>query len=109
MVCDMTSISQPLVIAGFRSETITVKGVRLHYWIGGNPEGQPVLPFGMAEPGSVLLLKLSLSSIAWPLMVKTKNNAAVKNRLLLRRRVAGKQLEKTNAITLEDVVTTVGI
>jgi pimeloyl-ACP methyl ester carboxylesterase len=40
---DMTSISQPLVIPGFRSETITMKGVRLHYWIGGDPEGQPVL------------------------------------------------------------------
>jgi pimeloyl-ACP methyl ester carboxylesterase len=40
---DMTSISQPLVIPGFRSETITVKGVRLHYWIGGDPRGQPVL------------------------------------------------------------------
>jgi len=39
----MTSISQPLVIPGFRSETITMKGVRLHYWIGGDPEGQPVL------------------------------------------------------------------
>jgi pimeloyl-ACP methyl ester carboxylesterase len=39
----MTSISQPLVIPGFRSETITVKGVRLHYWIGGDPHGQPVL------------------------------------------------------------------
>ena len=39
----MTSISQPLLIPGFRSETITVKGVRLHYWIGGDPHGQPVL------------------------------------------------------------------
>jgi pimeloyl-ACP methyl ester carboxylesterase len=30
-------------IAGFRSETATVNGVRLHYWIGGEPEGQPVI------------------------------------------------------------------
>jgi phosphoenolpyruvate carboxylase len=30
-------------IAGFRSETIAVCGVRLHYWIGGDPDGQPVV------------------------------------------------------------------
>jgi len=30
-------------IASFRSETATVSGVRLHYWIGGNPKGMPVL------------------------------------------------------------------
>jgi pimeloyl-ACP methyl ester carboxylesterase len=30
-------------IAGFRSETATVDGVKLHYWIGGAPEGQPVI------------------------------------------------------------------
>jgi pimeloyl-ACP methyl ester carboxylesterase len=39
----MTSTSQRLVIPGFRSETVSVKGVRLHYWIGGDPGGQPVL------------------------------------------------------------------
>jgi pimeloyl-ACP methyl ester carboxylesterase len=39
----MTSISQPLMIPGFRSETISVNGVRLHYWVGGDPSGQPVL------------------------------------------------------------------
>jgi len=30
-------------IPGFRSETIAVSGVRLHYWIGGDPDGQPVV------------------------------------------------------------------
>ena len=30
-------------IAGFRSETVSVGGVRLHYWLGGNPAGQPVV------------------------------------------------------------------
>jgi pimeloyl-ACP methyl ester carboxylesterase len=31
------------MISGFRSETITVEGVRLHYRIGGDPDGQPVI------------------------------------------------------------------
>ena len=30
-------------IPGFRSQTVTVGGVRLHCWIGGDPQGQPVL------------------------------------------------------------------
>ena len=30
-------------IPGFRSQTAVVDGVRLHYWIGGDPDGQPVL------------------------------------------------------------------
>ncbi len=30
-------------IKGFRSETVTVGGVRLHYWVGGDPTGQPVI------------------------------------------------------------------
>jgi pimeloyl-ACP methyl ester carboxylesterase len=30
-------------IANFRSETAVVNGVRLHYWIGGAPNGTPVL------------------------------------------------------------------
>lgn len=30
-------------IPGFRSETTTVDGVCLHYWIGGDPAGQPVV------------------------------------------------------------------
>ncbi len=29
--------------ANFRSETATVNGVRLHYFLGGNPQGKPVL------------------------------------------------------------------
>jgi pimeloyl-ACP methyl ester carboxylesterase len=30
-------------IAGFRSESVSVNGVGLHYWIGGDPNGHPVL------------------------------------------------------------------
>ena len=30
-------------IPGFRSATATVAGVRLHYWLGGDPGGQPVV------------------------------------------------------------------
>lgn len=30
-------------IEGLRSETVTVDGVRLHYWIGGPDDGRPVL------------------------------------------------------------------
>lgn len=30
-------------IANFESATIDVAGVNLHYWIGGNPNGQPVI------------------------------------------------------------------
>jgi pimeloyl-ACP methyl ester carboxylesterase len=30
-------------IAGFRSETVSVNGVQLHYWLGGAPQGQPVI------------------------------------------------------------------
>ena len=32
-----------LPILGLRSETVTIAGTRLHYWIGGDPEGQPVI------------------------------------------------------------------
>ena len=39
----MTPIPSTVTIPGFRSETVTVDGVRLHYWIGGNPRGQPAL------------------------------------------------------------------
>jgi pimeloyl-ACP methyl ester carboxylesterase len=31
------------IISGFRSETVGVDGVRLHYWMGGDPNGQPVI------------------------------------------------------------------
>ena len=37
------AVSGGLPIAGLRSETVTVAGVRLHYWIGGDPNGQPVI------------------------------------------------------------------
>ena len=30
-------------LATFRSETAVVNGTRLHYWVGGNPHGKPVL------------------------------------------------------------------
>ena len=30
-------------IPKLRSETVSVAGVRLHYWIGGDPDGQPVI------------------------------------------------------------------
>jgi pimeloyl-ACP methyl ester carboxylesterase len=30
-------------IATFRSETAVLNGIRLHYWLGGNPRGKPVL------------------------------------------------------------------
>lgn len=30
-------------LANFASRTATVTGVRLHYWLGGNPHGKPVL------------------------------------------------------------------
>jgi len=33
----------PAVIRGFESKSATVGGVRLHYWIGGDPNGQPVI------------------------------------------------------------------
>ena len=33
----------PRKIPDFRSETALVNGVRIHYWIGGNPHGIPVL------------------------------------------------------------------
>ncbi|HMH11806.1 MAG TPA: alpha/beta hydrolase [Edaphobacter sp.] len=30
-------------IAGFRSESASVNGINIHYWVGGDPNGQPVL------------------------------------------------------------------
>jgi pimeloyl-ACP methyl ester carboxylesterase len=30
-------------IAGFESKWATIAGIRLHYWIGGDPEGSPVI------------------------------------------------------------------
>ena len=39
----MDDLTTAPVIPGFTSETVSVGGVCLHYWVGGNPEGQPVL------------------------------------------------------------------
>ena len=39
----MSTRSHAPEIMDFRSETTVVGGVRLHYWIGGNPNGMPVL------------------------------------------------------------------
>lgn len=39
----MTNIEHKAAIEGSRSETVSVDGVRLHYWIGGDPNGQPVM------------------------------------------------------------------
>src|SRR5437879_13622888 len=30
-------------IAGFVSQKVTVNGVGLHYWLGGDPDGDPVI------------------------------------------------------------------
>ena len=37
--------ASPPPIDGFRSDFADVNGVRLHYWIGGDPDGQAVLPW----------------------------------------------------------------
>ncbi|MBC7800779.1 MAG: alpha/beta fold hydrolase, partial [Gemmatimonadaceae bacterium] len=39
----MHDMTQAGTIPGFRSETASVGGLRLHYWVGGDPGGQPVL------------------------------------------------------------------
>ena len=39
----MKNHSLPKVISNFRSETAIVNGVRIHYWIGGDRNGIPVL------------------------------------------------------------------
>ncbi len=39
----MTPMPSTATIPGFRSETVAINGVRLHYWIGGDPHGQPVM------------------------------------------------------------------
>jgi pimeloyl-ACP methyl ester carboxylesterase len=39
----MSATVEAREIANFRSESADVNGVRLHYWIGGNPNGTPVL------------------------------------------------------------------
>jgi hypothetical protein len=46
----MNTIHRTGEISGFRSEIVTVDGIRVHYWRGGDAGGQPVLtltrPFG---------------------------------------------------------------
>ena len=42
----MSELSNPATessVAGFTSQTAHVAGVQLHYWLGGDPEGTPVL------------------------------------------------------------------
>ena len=39
----MPAAASPLPIDAFDSRFAQVNGVRLHYWIGGDPEGQPVV------------------------------------------------------------------
>ena len=39
----MNAASSPVSIPGFTRATVSVNGVRLHYWLGGNPSGPPVL------------------------------------------------------------------
>jgi hypothetical protein len=39
----MNDVTRSSPITGFTSATAAVNGVRLHYWIGGDPEGQPVI------------------------------------------------------------------
>jgi pimeloyl-ACP methyl ester carboxylesterase len=38
-----TTTTSPATIPGFDSKFITIGGVRLHYWTGGDPDGQPVI------------------------------------------------------------------
>jgi pimeloyl-ACP methyl ester carboxylesterase len=38
-----TTTTTPATIPGFDSKFITIGDVRLHYWIGGDPDGQPVI------------------------------------------------------------------
>ncbi len=39
----MVPMPRTTTIPGLRSETVTIGGVRLHYWVGGDPGGQPVV------------------------------------------------------------------
>jgi pimeloyl-ACP methyl ester carboxylesterase len=39
----MNSMGPAASIPGFRSDTVAVNGVRLHYWLGGDLLGQPVI------------------------------------------------------------------
>ena len=39
----MKTMVSSATIRGFQSEIVTVNGVRLHYWSGGDPKGHPVM------------------------------------------------------------------
>jgi len=39
----MSAMQLKGVIPGFRSQTVAVNGVHLHFWVGGDPSGQPVI------------------------------------------------------------------
>ena len=39
----MNNVLPPVSVPGFASQTAHVGGVRLHYWLGGDPHGVPVL------------------------------------------------------------------
>jgi pimeloyl-ACP methyl ester carboxylesterase len=39
----MTMTTTPATIPGFESRVTSIAGVRLHYWIGGDPDGNPVI------------------------------------------------------------------
>jgi pimeloyl-ACP methyl ester carboxylesterase len=39
----MNATTPAASIQGFRDDTATVSGVRLHYWLGGDSHGQPVI------------------------------------------------------------------
>jgi pimeloyl-ACP methyl ester carboxylesterase len=39
----MTKPIQAAAISGFTSHKVTLNGIGLHYWVGGNPDGDPVI------------------------------------------------------------------
>jgi hypothetical protein len=52
-------------IPGFQSATITVEGVRLHYWLGGDPNGEPCIWQGMVHvfPANLALLRAAVEAL----------------------------------------------
>jgi pimeloyl-ACP methyl ester carboxylesterase len=39
----VNAVLHAATIPGFKRQTVSIAGTRLHYWLGGDPEGQPVL------------------------------------------------------------------
>jgi len=39
----METVTQIAKIQGFKSESVVVNGITLHYWSGGDPNGDPVI------------------------------------------------------------------